>query len=100
MKFTAIGWGIWTGGIACIIAVDYAMRIVGEDARFGGIPPTSQSVFLALLAIPSIWFLFKGTTTLQVWLAAVVIVVQGFVGFWMAVYFFLFYVCTAGIDCI
>jgi hypothetical protein len=100
MRLTAYGWLLWIGGLIAVFAVDYSIRVIQRDLHFGGVPEPVQLVFAALLGVAALRLLFLGTNSLKLSLRLILIAVQGFVGFWVAAFMGLYYVCSAGIDCL
>lgn len=100
MNYTAVGWGIYLIGLLSIFVIDYSMRLEHEDMLFGGIPDNIQYILAATLAVPSLWFIFKGTKALKIWLRLITIVIQGFVGFWAAFFLFVSYAVFLDFICI
>ncbi len=108
MKDTAVGWGIYLIGLLSIFAIDYSMRLVHEDMLFGGIPDNIQRKLAATLAVPALWFIFKGTKVLKfkgtkaskICFRLISVAIQGYVGFWAAIMLFTGYALFLYIICI
>jgi hypothetical protein len=100
MKKSIIGWAIWLLGIVLIFAADYALRVLNNDMYAGGIPVEIQVALSVVIALPALWFFYLGVKERKAWVKIVAVGAQAYVGFWVYAFLGLYYVCTAGIDCL